>query len=142
MMPVTSPKTSVSRIALTISFGMYFSIFSGGSQADRVDEQVDGLDSGEGGDDAADSVGGEVVPDQGSRTDRAVAHAAQGERDEDDDDDGVEDHGRQHGAVGAVQLHDVESVQLRQRDKEDGGDDREILRDIVGDAERGQRATR
>src|SRR6202011_32823 len=123
MMPVTSPKTSVSRIALTISFGMYFSIFSGGSQADRVDEQVDGLDSDEWGDDAADSVDEKVVAKQGGRTDRAVAHAAQGERDEDDDDDGVEDHGRQHGAVGAVQLHDVERVQLGQRYEEDRGDD-------------------
>ncbi len=57
-----------------------------------VDDQVDQLDADEGGDQAAEAVEQHVAAQQRGGADRPVADAAQGERDQQRDDQGVEDH--------------------------------------------------
>ena len=84
----------------------------------------------------------DVAAQQAGRRRRPVGHAAQGERDEGDDDQGVEDDRREDRRVGRVQIEDVERVELRVGGHEDRGDDREVLREVVRDRERRQRAAR
>ena len=59
-----------------------------------------------------------------------------------DDDQGVEDDGRQDRALRRRQAHDVERVQLRVDRDEHRRQDREVLGDVVGDRERRDRAAR
>ena len=49
---------------------------------------------------------------------------------------------REDGALRRRQVHHVERVERGVGRRERGGDDREVLRDVVGDAERRQRAAR
>ena len=55
-------------------------------------DQVDELDAWERNGDSADPIDPEVAAEQRPRPDRPIAHAAEGERDQDDDDQGIEDH--------------------------------------------------
>src|SRR5262249_1164493 len=57
-----------------------------------------------------------------------------------DDDEGAEDHRRQHGRLRAVQLHDVQGVELGIGGREQRRYDREVLGDVVREGERAQRA--
>src|ERR1039457_7343751 len=68
-------------------------------------------------------------------------HPAKRERNEGDDDQRIEDDGRQHRTLRAVQLHDVERSELRVGRDEQGRDDREVLRHVVRDREGRQRPT-
>ena len=77
---------------------------------DSVDEgenDVDDLDSDERNDETAESVNEQVAAENVHRRRGAELHAAQRERDQEDDDDRVEDHGAENRAVRRVQLHDV-----------------------------------
>ena len=78
----------------------------------------------------------------GSGADRPIAHAFQRQRNERDDDQRVEDDRREDGALRRRQPHDVERLQLRVEGDEHRRDDGEVLRHVVGDRERGQRAAR
>ena len=62
------------------------------------------------------------------------------QRHEGDDDQRIEDDGRQDGRLGRPQPHDVERAEHRERHEEHRGNDREVLRHVVGDRERRQRA--
>ena len=88
-----------------------------------------------GSDDAAEAVDGEVAAQHRGGGRGGVLHAAQGQGDQRDDDERVEDHRREDGRLGAGQPHDVELVQAAVHAGEHGRDDREVLRDVVGDGE-------
>ena len=64
-----------------------------------VDDQVDQLDADERGDQAAEAVDQQVAPQQRVRARRAVAHAAQRQRDEQRDHERVEDDRRDDRAL-------------------------------------------
>src|SRR5262249_32109312 len=115
--------------------------FSSGKVQGR-DREVDGLDADERNDDAAYAVDQQVTAQQRPGADRAVGDALQRQRDQRDDDQRVEDDGRQDGALRARQAHDVERLQLRIERHEHGRDDGEIFRHVVGDGEGGERAAR
>ena len=70
-------------------------------QVHQADDDVDELDADERGDDAADAVDERVACQQRSGADGPVGDAAEGERDQGDDDERVEDDGREDGALGA-----------------------------------------
>src|SRR6476619_4034294 len=77
------------------------------------DEQIDEENPGEGRYDAAQAVDQPVAAQQVRRAGRGVAHAAQGQRDERDDDQRVEDDGREDGRLRCGQAHDVERAERR-----------------------------
>ena len=97
---------------------------------------------GNGNDDAADAVDPHVTAQHGGGAERAIAHALQGQRDQRDDDQRVEDDGGQDRARRRGQPHDVQLVEHGIGRGERGRNDGEVLRHVVGDAERGQRAAR
>src|SRR5437867_12826213 len=66
---------------------------SSSRQLQRCHDDVDRLDADEGDDDAADAVDEEVAPEQRVRAQRPTCDAAERQRDQRDDDHGVEDHG-------------------------------------------------
>ena len=63
---------------------------------------------GNGDDNAADSVNQQVAAQQAARIQRPVLHAPQRQRNQRDDDQRVENHGGEHGALRRMQAHDVE----------------------------------
>ena len=77
------------------------------------DQKVDGLDADKGNDDAAKPVDQQIAPEQRTRADRTVGDALQRQRDERDDDQRIEDDGRQDGALRRRQIHNVERLELR-----------------------------
>jgi hypothetical protein len=84
----------------------------------------------------------EIASQQRARGKRPVFDAAQGERHERDDNQRIENDGRENGALRRVKAHDVEAVQSRVGHGEHGRDDREVFRYVVSDGERGERAAR
>ena len=103
---------------------------------------IDELDADEGNDDAAQAVDEQVALQDCERADRFVGNAAQRQRNERDDDERVENDGAENGAGRALQMHDVERRDRRECRHQHGGNDREIFRDVVGDAESRERAAR
>jgi len=103
------------------------------------DEEVDGFDSDEGDDDAAEAVYEGITAQDVGGAGGPVSDSFEGEGDEQDDDDGVEDDGAKDRALCAVKLHDVHGVEDRQRG-EHSRDNREVFGDVVGDAEGGEGA--
>ena len=93
-------------------------------------------------DDAAHAVNQQVASQERCGADRPVADAAQRQRHECNDDDGIEDHGRQNRRLRCLQPHDVQRAKHRERREEHRRDDREVFRHIVRNRERGQRPTR
>ena len=65
--------------------------------------------------------------------DRPILHAAQRQRNQRDDDQGVEDDGRENRALRRREMHDVERLQFGIADHEHRRNDREVLGDVVGD---------
>ena len=65
---------------------------------------------------------------------------SKGQRHQRHDDEGVEDDRRQDRRAGAGEVHDVERVQLGDDGREHRRDDGEVLGEVVGDRERGERA--
>src|ERR1039458_9217398 len=103
---------------------------------------IDQPDSGERRDDAADAIDQQIAAQQGGRAHGPVLDAAQGQRNERDDNQRIEDDAGEHGAVRVVQAHDVEPGERRIDAHEHGRQDREEFGDIVGDGKRGERAAR
>ena len=106
---------------------------------ERSDDEIDELDADERHDDAAQAIDEQIALQNGQSAHRFVGHAAQRQRDQRDDDERVENDGAQDGAGRAVQMHDVERRDGREGRHQHRGNDGEIFRHIVGDAERGQR---
>src|SRR6202050_2107773 len=106
----------------------------------RDEDQVDELDEDERDDDAAHAVDPHVPPQDGGRARGTELDAPQCQRDQRHDDERVEDDGREHGTLWAMQLHDVQRVELRVGGDEQGRATGEVLSHVVGDGEGGQRA--
>src|SRR5579871_5217347 len=111
MNPVRTSVTNVTRRAMTSSLRMevYLSDEPEGGEA-----HVDELDADEWGNDPAHAVEEQRAPQDGGGAERAVLHAAQRERDEQDDDDGVENDGREDGRERRREVHDVQRRDLRE----------------------------
>src|SRR5262249_49179426 len=84
-------------------------------QMKRSDDQIDQFDADKGHDEATKAVDEQVALQNGKRTHRFVSHAAQRQRDERDNDEGVKDDGAQNRAGGSVQVHNVERRDLGKR---------------------------
>src|SRR5437588_10705686 len=80
-------------------------------EVDAGDDDVDGLDADEGDDHPSDAVDEQVAAEQSRGADGPVLDSLQRQRDQGDDDQRVEDRGREDGALTAVQLHDVERAE-------------------------------
>src|SRR5215475_9381976 len=111
-------------------------------EAEGHEDHVHELDSRERDEDAAHAVDPEVAPENGRRAKGTVADAAEGERDERDDDQGVEDDGGEDGALRRGEMHDVEHAERGIGARKGRGDDSEVLGHVVGDAEGRQRSPR
>src|SRR5882724_7600416 len=112
------------------------------NQMRQYEAHVDELDTGEWNQNATEAVDEEITPQEYRRTERPVLDTLQRERDQEHDDQRVEDHRRQDGGEWRCQVHDVERVELRIRRGKGGRNDREILRHVVRDTERRERAAR
>ena len=111
-------------------------------EAEGDDREIDELDADEGHQDAAEAVDEEIAGEHRAGFLGAVLDAAQGERDQRDDDQRVEDDRREDRALRRVEAHYIEHAEFRNGRDEQRRDDGEILRDVVGDREGGQRAAR
>src|SRR5580700_9867037 len=79
--------------------------------------EVDGLDAEKRNQDAADAVDQQIATQQWARPDGPVRDALQRQRNQSNDDQGVEDDRRQDGALRRLQMHDVQCLQLRVKGK-------------------------
>src|SRR5665213_1071349 len=98
----------------------------------RDEHEVDEFDEDERDDDPPHSADPDLPAQNGGGTGRAELYPSKGQGYQGNDDQGVEDDGREHGALWAVQLHDVECSELWIRRHEQGRDDGEVLRHVVG----------
>src|ERR1700733_8472127 len=105
---MTTSATERRRLASSISRAP-----SVGVEGDQ--DEVDEFDEYEGDDDAADSVDPAIAPENRCGRGGAEFHTTQGERDECHDHERIEYDGGEDGTLGAVELHDVQRVQLRIR---------------------------
>lgn len=69
---------------------------------EKGNEQVDQLDADEGNHQAAEAVDKKVVAQQFRRLDRPIRHPSQRQRHQKNDDQGIEDDGREDGAAGVA----------------------------------------
>ena len=106
---------------------------------ERSNDEIDELDADERHDDATEAIDEEIALENCQGAHRLVGDAAQGQRNQRDDDQGVENDGAEDGAGGTVQVHDVERRDGREGRHQHGGNNREIFRHIVRDTERRQR---
>src|ERR1700736_6770176 len=85
------------------------------NEVESGNDEIDELDSDERHDDPAKAVDEQVALENRERAHRFVGHAAQGQRNQRDDDERVKDDGAKNGASGAVEVHDVEWSDGRER---------------------------
>src|SRR4051812_21696164 len=93
----------------------------------ELDEQVDELDAEEWHDDTSGAVDEQIAAQQRTGARGCVADAAQGQRDQREDHQGVEDDRGEDCRLRRVQAHDVEPVQAGIHRGEERWDDREVL---------------
>src|SRR5258708_1826846 len=94
------------------------------------DDQINQLDTHERQDDAAQAVNQQVALQNGERADGLICYAAQGQRNERNDNERVENDRAQNRAGGAVEPHDVERCNGGKGGHQHRGNDREIFRDV------------
>src|SRR5215813_9346744 len=94
-------------------------------ETESHEDHVHELDPRKRYEDAAHPVDPKVAPEDGRRADGTVADAAEGQRDERDDDQGVEDDGGEDSALRRGEMHDVEHAERGIRAREGRGDDGE-----------------
>src|SRR5215475_544619 len=129
MIPVSTVSTSTARSAARcweIQVGRRITKSASRNSGYELDEQVDDFDAGERGDDPAEAVDEQVATQHRRRAAWAVPDAAQGERDQQHDDDGVEDDRGEDRRDRAVQAHDVQRVEARVDGGEHRRDDGEV----------------
>src|SRR5262249_36855768 len=88
-----------------------------------ADQEIDGLDAEERGDDSAAAVEQEIPAKECRSTEGAITHAAQGQRDQRNDDERVEDDGGKDGRLWSAESHDVEDAENGKRSGEHRGND-------------------
>src|SRR5581483_7625126 len=106
------------------------------------DREIDSLDADKRNDDAAEAVDQQVALQQRAGSYRTVTHALQRKRNQGYDNQRIEDDCRKNRALRAGEIHDVERLKLWIEGHEHRRDDGEILRHVVSDRERGERAPR
>src|SRR5262245_34493453 len=117
-------------------------------EAERDEEKVEQLDAEEWSEEAAHAVEKDIAAEHCGGAGGTILHAAERERNEGDDDEGVEHHRAEDGALRRMEAHDVERLERpargaeRVEQAEHCGENREVFRDVIGDAERGERAAR
>src|SRR5215470_7416341 len=74
-------------------------------EAEGHEDHVHELDPRKRDEDAAHAVDPEVAPEDGRRADGTVKDAAEGQRDERNDDQGVEDDGGENGTLRRGEMH-------------------------------------
>ena len=103
-------------------------------------DQVDELDPNERNNDTTKAIDEQVTLQDRERANRLVRDAAQRKWNQRDNNQGVENDSAQDRAGRAVQVHDVQRRNRRERRHQHRRNDRKIFRHIVGDAE-GRQAT-
>src|SRR4030043_1799058 len=94
-----------------------------------IDNNINELNPGEGGDEPSQAVDHEIAPEERSRSQRSEAHAAERKGDEGDDDEAVEDESTEDGARRRTEPHDVEGRDNGEDTDQHGRAYRAILRD-------------
>src|SRR5271154_1997954 len=102
MMPVSTVRTAVATNAV---MNVRMELTSGEMQ--RGDHDVDGLDADERNNHAAETVDEKIAGQNRGRADRTILHTAQRERNQRDDDQRIEEDGRQNRALRRRQMHHV-----------------------------------
>ena len=103
------------------------------SEVKRGDDNVDRFDADEGQNEAADAIDKQISSEKRCRPHRPVGDSFQGERDQRNDDQRIEDDGRQNRRLRRRQSHHVQCAEFRISSDEQRRQDRKIFRDIVGD---------
>src|ERR1700719_485360 len=132
--------TVVTRVNQSAIRRFFFITSSNNSQIRQ--QYVDKLDSDKRSDDSPNAIDQQVALQQSRRTKRAVAHAAQSERDQGDDDQSVENYGGKDGRLRRAQVHYVQGGQHGKGSSKHRGNDREIFGHIVRDRKRSQGTAR
>src|ERR1017187_9062544 len=114
--PVRIVKATVTRIAMMSCFIFRLPL----RQMQKPQQPVDQPDSRERRNHAAHAVDQQVAAQQRGGTHGLVLHAAQRQRNQHDNNQRVEYHGGQNGALWAVQTHDVELAHYRIHGHEHG----------------------
>src|SRR5665213_2288128 len=96
------------RVRRTAVLSSENSVRMGLDEMEEVDEHIDGLDADEGNENASQAVDEQVAAENRGSAERLVDDAPQGQRDQRDDDQGVENDRAQDRAEGRGQVHDVE----------------------------------
>src|ERR1700737_1492987 len=94
---------------------------------DARDDHVNQLDANERNDDSAQAVDQQVVTQQRGGAHGAVLYACQSQRNQGDDDQGIENYGRQYRRARSLEVHDVERVEHRESPRKHRWNDSEIL---------------
>src|SRR4030042_5837494 len=94
-----------------------------------IDNNINELNPGEGGDEPSQAVDHEIAPEERSRSQGPEAHAAERQGDEGDDDEAVEDDRTEDGARRRTEPHDVEGRDNGEGADQHGRDYSEILGD-------------
>src|ERR1700677_1842574 len=125
-MPVRTVRTSVILMAI-----QRFIVITPLGEVQHADDDVDGLDTDEGHDDTAETVDQEVAAENRGSTEGAILNAAQGERNQRHDDQGVEDDRGKNCALRCREMHDVKALQFRIAEDEHRGNNREVFGDVI-----------
>src|SRR5262245_15914316 len=102
--------TAAARRAMSKARPMTASLY----QMDQLEDETEELDADEGRDEPSQAVDEQRAPQERRRPEGPVAHAAERQRDQQDDDDRVEDDGRQDRALRRRQAHDVQRRDVRE----------------------------
>src|ERR1041385_7122867 len=111
-------------------------------QVQSCDQEIDDLDPDKGKNNSAESIDEQVALEDCQRADWFVGHAAQCQGNQRDDDQRVENDGTENRARGTAQPHNIERSDRGECCHKHRRNDGKVFRDVVGDAERGQRAAR
>src|ERR1700742_1869831 len=90
------------------------------------DQHVDQLDSDEWSDETPEAVNQDILRKYYGGAGGAAVYSAQRERNQENDDDGVEDDRGQNRGLRPSEVHDVQNAEHGKRTGEHSGDDREI----------------
>src|ERR1700677_791215 len=95
-------------------------------------QYVDQFNSDERGNDSTHAVDQQVVAKKGGRTQGPVPYATESEWNQSDDNQSVENYGRQNCRFRRVQMHHIQDIEDWESRGKHGGYDREVLGNVVG----------
>src|ERR1019366_4343291 len=149
--PVRIVKINVKRNPGPSSFNMSYSFILAGSSPRRLptllremqrhEHLVDQPNAGKRHNDPAKTIDQQVAREHLAGADRLVLHAAEGQWNQGYNDYRIENDCREYRALGRVQPHDVQLVQLGIYRRKHCGNDGEIFRHVIGNRKGSQRTT-